>query len=306
MRRGGLCCLALVLALAGSASAGTGGWQQVHVQVLTIPYRTHDGDRRAAYVVLPDWYGPRDNPRLPLVISPHGRGVDGDGNARLWGNLPALGDFAVVNPDGSGRRLSGRFAWGAPGDIDDLARMPRLVERVLGIRIDPHHVYAVGGSMGAQETLLLIARHPKLLAGAVAVDAATDFGRQYRNFAELHCLKPSCNRAWGGDLGQTLQRLARQEVGGTPQTARAAFAARSPLTYAAQIAASGVPLQIWWSRTDRVIRQSRLQSGRLATELRRLHPRAPLTVVSGSWRHTHVLRYDRELPQMLARLGLLT
>jgi pimeloyl-ACP methyl ester carboxylesterase len=159
--------------------------------------------------------------------------------------------------------------------------------------------------MGGQETLLLIARHPKLLAGAVAVDAATDFGRQYRNFAELHCLKASCNRAWGGDLGQTLQRLARQEVGGTPESAPAAFAERSPLTHVAQIAASGVPLQIWWSRTDRVIRQSRLQSGRLVAELRRLHPRARLTVVSGSWRHTHVLRYDRELPQMLAGLGLL-
>jgi len=25
--------------------------------------------------VLPDWYGPHDNPPLPLIISPHGRGV---------------------------------------------------------------------------------------------------------------------------------------------------------------------------------------------------------------------------------------
>jgi poly(3-hydroxybutyrate) depolymerase len=125
-------------------------------------------------------HDPQRDPALPLVISPHGRGVTGDGNARLWGALPALGDFAVVNPAGSGRRLSGRFAWGAPGDIDDLARMSRLVERAPGVRIDRHHVYAVGGSMGAQETLLPVARHPTLLAGAVAVDAATDFGRQYR------------------------------------------------------------------------------------------------------------------------------
>jgi hypothetical protein len=54
-----------------------------------------------------------------------------------------------------------------------------------------------------------------------------------------------------------------------------------------------------------VIRQSWLQSGRLVAQLRRLHPRARLTVVCGRWRHTHVLRYDRELPQMLAGLGLL-
>ena len=26
-------------------------------------------------MVLPDWYGPENNPPLPLVISPHGRGV---------------------------------------------------------------------------------------------------------------------------------------------------------------------------------------------------------------------------------------
>jgi len=65
-----------------------------------------------------------------------------------------------------------------------------------------------------------------------------------------------------------------------------------------------VPLQIWWSRNDRVILQSRLQSGRLAAEIRRLNPRAPLTVVTGRWDHTHVLRFDRRLPQMLAALGL--
>jgi pimeloyl-ACP methyl ester carboxylesterase len=278
--------------------------QPASVRVEHLTYRAAGGRISHATVLLPTSYDPRRDPALPLVTSPHGRGVDGDGNARLWGDLPARGDFAVVNPDGSGRHLSGRFAWGAPGDIADLARMPELVERSLGIRVDRRHVYAVGGSMGAQETLLLIARHPRLLAGAVAVDAATDFGRQYRNFAQLHCRSASCSRNWGGDLGRTLQRLARQEVGGTPETSPAAFAQRSPITYAAQIADSGVPLQIWWSRADRVIRQSRLQSGRLVAELRALHPRARLTVVSGRWRHTHVLRYDRDLPRMLAGLGL--
>jgi len=38
MRGGGLCCvaLALVLALAGSAGADNGGWEQIHVRALTI------------------------------------------------------------------------------------------------------------------------------------------------------------------------------------------------------------------------------------------------------------------------------
>ena len=46
-------------------------------------------------------------------------------NARFWGNLPAEGDFAVVNPGGEGRRLR-QYSWGDPGQIDDLARMPDL------------------------------------------------------------------------------------------------------------------------------------------------------------------------------------
>ena len=69
MRGGGLCCLALVLALAGSAAADNGGWEQIHVRTIQIEYRTHDGYRRAAYVLLPDWYGPDRHPRLPLIIS---------------------------------------------------------------------------------------------------------------------------------------------------------------------------------------------------------------------------------------------
>ena len=76
MQKWGLCCVALLLLFAGSASAaGDGGWEQAHVRALTLHYRTHDGYRRAAYVVLPDWYSRGNNPPLPLIISPHGRGA---------------------------------------------------------------------------------------------------------------------------------------------------------------------------------------------------------------------------------------
>ena len=75
-----------------------------------IDYRAHDGRTRAAYVLLPSWYGPHRNPPLPLVLSPHGRGVGGRGNARLWGGLPARDRLAVVSPDGEGRRLP-RYSW---------------------------------------------------------------------------------------------------------------------------------------------------------------------------------------------------
>ena len=92
---------------------------------VTIMYRTHDGHRRNAYVLLPAGYEPGNASPIPLVISPHGRAVDGKINTRRWTNLPTLGGFAVISPDGYGRVLP-LHSWGAPGQIDDLARMPEI------------------------------------------------------------------------------------------------------------------------------------------------------------------------------------
>src|SRR5215211_1166525 len=125
-----------------------------HTRTWIVRYRAHTGRARDAYLLLPRWYGPRRNPPIALVISPHGRGADGHANSRLWGDLPALGGFAVVNPDGEGRALN-TYSWGAPGQIDDLARMPNALRRALPwLRIDRSRIYAFGGSMGGQETLL--------------------------------------------------------------------------------------------------------------------------------------------------------
>ena len=173
---------------------------------LEIHYVAHDGVRRAAFVLLPAWYGPRRHPPIPLVISPHGRGVDARRNATLWGDLPARGPFAVVNPEGQGRRLE-LYSWGDPGQIDDLARMPRILRRALPwLRIAPRRIYAVGGSMGGQETLLLVARHPRLLAGAVAFDPATDLFLRYRDFPSLRWgrrLQQLAAFRWAGRRGST-------------------------------------------------------------------------------------------------------
>ena len=83
------------------------------VRVLAIHYRAHDGVSRRAYLILPAWYGPKRHPPIPLVISPHGRGVGARANIRRWGDLPARGGFAVINPEGQGRRLT-LFSWGDP------------------------------------------------------------------------------------------------------------------------------------------------------------------------------------------------
>ena len=258
----------------------------------TITYVAHNGRTRRAYVVLPRWYGPRRHPALPLVISPHGRGVPAAENARLWGNLPAIGRFALVAPEGEGRRLA-LYSWGAPGEIADLARMPAIVRHALPwLRIDRGRIYAFGSSMGGQETLLLVARSPELLAGAAAFDAPTDLAARYSAFRFLR-------------FGLSVQRLARIEVGGTPWQDPRAWAVRSPIDHARQIADSGVPLQIWWSLHDKVVIDQPRQSGLLFRVIRRLNPRAPVKEFVGYWQHSAEFRANRRLPYALALFGLM-
>jgi pimeloyl-ACP methyl ester carboxylesterase len=237
------------------------------------------------------------------VISPPGRGVGGPQNVPLWGDLPAVGRFAVVSPDGRGRRLRG-YSWGYAGRIADLARMPRVVRRALPwLRIDTRRVYAFGGSMGGEEALLLLARRPTLLAGVAAFDSVINLALQYRNWPRLRC-DEGCLRRWVHPIGEGLQALARAEVGGTPRDNPAAYAARSPIRAELPIASSCVPLQLWWSTADRIVPGQRQQTGRLFRTLRRLNPQAPVSGFVGHWPHSREMRSDALLPLALARFRL--
>jgi poly(3-hydroxybutyrate) depolymerase len=279
-----------ILALAGWIVTSAGA--STSTRVWTIAYRAWDGNSRHAYVVLPAWYGPHDHPPIPLVISPHGRGIQALDNVRFWGNLPAVGRFAVVNPEGQGRRLT-LYSWGDPGEVSDLARMPAILhDRLPWLRIEPRHIYAIGGSMGGQETLLLVARHPHWLAGAISFDADTNLALRYRDF----------------DLVPTerhLRLLARYEVGGSPTTDPAAYRARSPIDRAAEIASSGVPLEIWWSTKDKVVVDQARNSEALYDRIMQLNPEAAVLGVVGTWNHTAEMWYFRRLPSALALIGLL-
>ena len=262
------------------------------VRVLAISYRAHDGLPRRAYLILPAWYGPHDHPVIPLVISPHGRGVGARTNVRRWGNLPALGSFAVINPEGQGRVLR-LFSWGDPGEIRDLARMQDIIQRAVPwLRVDPRRIYAVGGSMGGQETLLLVAKFPRLVAGAAAFDAPTNMAARYRAFDHLR-------------FGDGLQRLARLEIGGSPATNPEGYEIRSPLDCARKIAFSGVPLQIWWSTRDRTVADQVGESGLLYRDIKRLNPAAPVTQFVGTWAHTTEMKAHGYLPFALSGFGLL-
>ena len=260
------------------------------VRVIPISYRAHDGLMRRAYVIVPADYVP--GTPIPLVISPHGRGVGARVNVRRWGRLPALGDFAVVNPEGQGRALT-LFSWGDPGEIRDLARMPDIVEEALPwLHVDRHRVYAFGGSMGGQETLLLAAHFPHLLAGAASFDAPTNMAARYRAFV-------------GQPLGERLQHLARIEIGGTPATDPHGYAERSPLDAARRIAFCGVPLQIWWSARDRVVTDQRDDSGLLYRMIKRLNRTAPVSEYVGTWAHTTEMKSHAYLPYALSLFGLM-
>jgi poly(3-hydroxybutyrate) depolymerase len=282
--------LLIGLVVVGAAATQTEAAGRQAVRVIAISYRAHDGLMRRAYVIVPSDY--RHGTPIPLVISPHGRGVGARENIRRWGRLPALGQFAVVNPEGQGRALT-LFSWGDPGEIRDLAHMPEIIEHALPwLRVDRERVYAFGGSMGGQETLLLVARSPQLLAGAASFDAPTNMAARYRAFE----YQP---------LGTSLQALARREIGGTPSSDPRGYAVRSPLDWARRIAFSGVPLQIWWSTRDRTVTNQRDESGLLYRMVRRLNPSAPVAEFVGTWAHTTEMKADGYLPYALSRFGLL-
>jgi pimeloyl-ACP methyl ester carboxylesterase len=275
-----------------------------NVRTWTVHYRSHAGANRLAHVVLPAWYGPENNPPLPVVISPHGRGATGLSNAAFFDRLPAIGRFALISPDGMGRRLR-NFSYGAPGQIDDLAQMPRFAARALPwLRIDDSRIFALGSSMGGQETLLLVSRHPQLLAGAAALDSVTDLARRYGQLPQVPCSR-SCVERWGKPYGAVLQSTLAREVGGRPDEAPDGYAARSAISHAREIARSGVPLQIWWSTEDRIVSDQEHQSQALFDELRRIDRCARVSAYVGRWAHSKEMRASELLPIALSGFGLL-
>jgi pimeloyl-ACP methyl ester carboxylesterase len=171
--------------------------------------------------------------------------------------------------------------------------MPTLAEQAVPwFRYLRRHVYAVGASMGGQEVLLLLARDPKLLAGVIAFDPATDLANRYYEFPDI-------------TFGRQGQRRGRVEVGGTPKQVPQAYRVRSPITYARQIAFSNVPLEVWWSIKDKVIVNQAQQSGRFYQQVKLINPRAPVVPYAGTWQHTGEVSAFNQLPAALARIGLL-
>jgi poly(3-hydroxybutyrate) depolymerase len=304
LRRAALVLLVLFAATATASAPESHCAPTTSVRTLTFTYVSHDGRSRLAYVVLPSWYGASNNPAVPVVISPHGRNANGLSNSKYFGNLPAVGGFAVISPDGMGRKDTYK-SYGYKGQIDDLARMPDLAEAAIPwLRLDRDRVYALGSSMGGQETALLVAQHADLLAGAAAMDSVTDLTRRYGQLLTVPCDR-KCLREWGRPYGYILQAAMRREVGGSPTENPRGYALRSPLSQAQAIAESGVPFQVWWSTKDKIVVDQKHQSERLFRELRRLNPDAPVSAYEGRWKHSSEMRSTALLPIALEGFGLL-
>jgi hypothetical protein len=279
---------ALVLGVAGARLDGAAAAAPAAAtRSITIHFPGPDGVRDSAVVLLPRWYGPHDHPRLPLVISPHSRGITPQQAARRWGDLPGRFRLIVVNPGLHGRVIP-RRSWAWPPDIAEMTRLPRiLTRRIRYLRYDPARVYAAGDSMGGQEVLMLVARRPDLFAAAVAADPVTNFLSRWYAF-------PASGESWHE------QAAATREVGATPRREPWLYVRRSPIFFARTFAFSDVPLELWWNPRDTVvIGEGRGQTGAFYRAIRDLNPRAPVVGRVDHVMHGWVFKYDHQLPQMV-------
>ena len=327
------------------------------VQPWTIHYLAWDGKTaRRATIVLPSSWGPNNHPQpLPLVISPHGRNGFGEVNAYYyWKELPADGPFALICPEGLGRAHDqasdptdqpppglGFFTYGYPGEIDDLARMPAIVQETLPwLDLDLTRVFVLGSSMGGQETLLLAAKYPValsggtgVLAGAAAFDAPCDLVTQCgyltnapanpgaamtppqtaAQMLEEVGSKPPNRPGWNETASfydskarthwSIRQLLNKLPVDQTP------WDERSPLSYVVELSSLPFPLRIYWSSNDTVVgRQATDQSGKLYAQIMAADGAANVQEITGAWPHSEEFIQggaDDQITGALQAFGLL-
>jgi pimeloyl-ACP methyl ester carboxylesterase len=327
-------------------------WPFGRTRAYTVPYQAWDGKTvREAVIVLPSGWGPGNQPHpLPLVISPHGRNNFGWRNAaHYWRELPADGPFALVCPDGLSRAHDkasspldqppsdpSLFTYGYSKWIDDLARMPKIVQETLPwLQLDLERVYAMGSSMGGQETLLLAARYPGplsggtgRLAGAAAFDAPCDMATQCAYLTGLPA-------AHGADPPGVAARML-EEFGARPEDVsgfahaatffnsklgnhmtigqllaevpakQAAWDERSALSYVPKLAKLPFPLRVYWSSHDVIVgNQDRDQSGKLVKALKKANPQTDVHEVCGLWAHSCEFVPGEQLSDALRAFGLI-
>lgn len=100
-------------------------------------------------------------------------------------------------------------------------------------RIDADRIYATGGSGGGHMTLLMLGRHPEIFAAGAAFCPITDLARWHAESLEDH-----------PGRGKGYAKMMERACGGTPAEKPEEYARRSPLTWLAAVAKTGVPAYI--------------------------------------------------------------
>src|SRR5437868_603665 len=108
----------------------------------------------------------------------------------------------------------------------------------------------------------------------------------------------------GKEARHVLVGFARIEIGGTPSSSPAAYALRSPMHYVRRLATNGVPLDIWWSRNDRIVTDQNQESGRLYRAIKQVNPKAAVEQFVGTWAHSHEMHPLARLPLALVDLNI--
>ena len=124
---------------------------------------------------------------------------------------------------------------------------------------------AAGSSMGGQEALMFGIRYPEQAQTIVAMDGPVDMARRF----------------W--DLPLVRQQALFGECGGAPADMPACYAERSPLTYAATLAASSQRLILYWSTNDEISPQEQMPT--LARAIHTANPARPFLIRVGNWGH---------------------
>jgi dienelactone hydrolase len=219
-----------VIALDGATGAAQGSVLSCGVDppgrpLTSISFRSADGTEIQGWLGVPDGAGP-----FPTILSVHGGPHMAvyehyDPEAQAW--LDHGYAFLSINYRGSttfGRTFKEQI-WGAMGTLeveDMVAARDWLIASSIAY---PAAVLVTGASYGGYLTLLALGKRPELWAGGMALVSSADLVTEYED---------------GTDWSKGY--LAAM-MGGSPAEKPEQYAASSPITYAAQVAAPLLAIQ---------------------------------------------------------------
>lgn len=233
----------------------------------------HDSTPQRATVHAPAAHG---GEALPLVLAPHpitwtaaedyhgGIGGLKRGVHAGWRGLAERYRVLVVQPHGHGR-AEPLASCAFEGQIADMAFLMDELPRQ-GLSVQPERVYACGLSMGAQEVIVALGRHPDRFAAGFAFNPIVDLAAWHDDLRDSPLAAIAAYRTW--------ERIAR-EVGGDPSMVPAAYAVRSGHSYAETLVRT--PLMLYWSTFDQVVpRQISHHALRLYRQVKALSSTSPI------------------------------